>query len=95
MTFDIAIAWALDRRLKAARERAGIDQLDMAARLGVARTTVSNWERGVSEPNVTQFVQWAELTGTPLEWLAEGVHAKAPAGAGADVRHEGFEPPTF
>ncbi len=45
----------------------------MAARLGVARTTVSAWETGKTEPSATNFVRWAHETGQPLEWLAEGV----------------------
>jgi transcriptional regulator with XRE-family HTH domain len=88
-------SWTLTDRLKRARLVAGLEQGQIADMLGVARTTVSSWERGISEPSATNFVRWSELTGQSLEWLAEGVHAKAPAEAGADVRHEGFEPPTF
>ena len=85
----------LTERLRVARLSAGLDQAQIARRIGVARQTVSNWERGLAEPSATYFVLWARATGQSLEWLAEGVHDKAPAGAGADVRHEGFEPPTF
>lgn len=55
----------------------------MAARLNVGRSTISNWERGLAEPQVSHFVRWARITGQPLEWFAER------------VRPEGFEPPTY
>ena len=74
---------------------AGLDQAQLAERLGISRNSVSNYETGKTELGATTFVRWAEETGATLEWLAEGIHAKAPAEAGADVRHEGFEPPTF
>jgi transcriptional regulator with XRE-family HTH domain len=94
-------AWTLVDRLKYARLLAGLEQAEIAARLGVARTTVSAWETGRTEPSATNFVRWAHVTGQPLEWLAEGVNDETPAEAGAastvstSVRPEGFEPPTF
>lgn len=85
MTLLTVTALDLPKRLKAARLMADLEQADIAAAIGVARQTVSNWERGVSEPSATFFVRWAAATGQPLEWLAEGV----------SVRPEGFEPPTY
>lgn len=75
----------LAKRLRTARLLADLEQADIAERLGVARQTVSGWERGVSEPSATHFVRWAKETGQPLEWLAGGI----------DVRPEGFEPPAY
>ena len=70
--------------LKKARIDAGLDQGQLARALGVARNTVSNYETGRSIPTLDVAVNWARVTGVPLEWLAEGV-----------VRPEGLEPPTF
>src|SRR5690242_8030414 len=95
MTLINDTALSLPKRLRAARLLADMEQADIAKALGVARQTVSAWESGRTEPSASLFVRWAHVTGQPLEWLAEGVHDKAPAEAGADVRHEGFEPPTF
>lgn len=36
--------------IRRARERAGWDQARLAAEVGVSRTTVSNWETGISSP---------------------------------------------
>jgi len=63
----------LAARLRASRRAADIDQHVMASRLGVNRNTVSNWERGLSEPNVSQFLAWAEITGQPVEQLIDGL----------------------
>lgn len=76
--------WTLSERLRRARLLAGLEQKDVAAALGVNRATVSLWETGKTEPSASNFVRWAQLTGQPIEWLAEGV-----------VRPEGLEPPTF
>lgn len=86
------------KTLQVYRQVAGIDQTTMGARMGVARQTISTWERGEREPSFSQVVTWARLTGQPLEPLIEAVNAEtAPAEAGAvsNVRHEGLEPPTF
>jgi transcriptional regulator with XRE-family HTH domain len=65
--------WTLAERLRRSRLLAGLDQREIAERLGIARQTVSLWEIGKTEPSATNFVRWAEETGQPLEWLAEGV----------------------
>ncbi len=85
MTLFNDTALGLARRLRAARLLADLEQADMADRIGVARTTVSAWETGRTEPSASHFVAWSQITGQPLDWFAEGVQ----------VRPEGFEPPTF
>lgn len=78
MTIINSTSITLGVRLKTARISAGLEQADIAQKLGVNRGTVSNWERGVSEPGATPFVRWAEITGQPLEWLAAGVVVHPP-----------------
>ena len=94
-TVTVSDTQTVGQRLGTARKLVNIDQTTMGALVGASRPTISAWERDEREPSFSQVVRWAEITGQSLEWLAEGVHAKAPAEAGADVRHEGFEPPTF
>jgi transcriptional regulator with XRE-family HTH domain len=84
MTMLDSKTWTLADRLKKSRQLAGLDQDEMAKRLGIARNTISSYETGKSEPSATTFVLWAGMTGATLEWLAAGV-----------VRPEGFEPPTY
>lgn len=94
--------WTLSERMRLSRQMAGLEQQDIAKRLGVARTTVGAWESGRSEPAATCFVRWAEITGQTLEFLAAGIGIKkttptkrVDAGFLVTVRPEGFEPPTF
>lgn len=44
------MAETLGEKVKAARLRAGLTQLELSAKLGVTPTTISKWERGVSVP---------------------------------------------
>lgn len=42
----------------------------VAERLGVSRKTVQNWERGTSEPNITQIFEWFRVLGlNPVTFL--------------------------
>jgi transcriptional regulator with XRE-family HTH domain len=84
LTTDTRTA-TLAARLRAARIFAGLDQTDLANDLGVARQTLSNWERDVATVPAVAMIRWAELTRVSVEWLAFG----------AGVRPEGFEPPTY
>ena len=62
------IAWydSLDMRtafekLKLALERAGMNQSDLARRLGVTRGTVSNWLKGKRTPSLGHLQQTARI----------------------------------
>ena len=81
-------------RLRSARLIAGLEQKDMAEALGVSRPTISTWENDKFDIPATKLVRWSELTRVSLEWIAWGTK-KAPSEDGADVRPEGFEPPTY
>lgn len=60
-------------RIRRARTLAGFTQAVLAARLGVQRTAVTQWEceRGTS-PSVEHLSQVARETGVSFEWLATG-----------------------
>lgn len=55
------------------RERAGLTQRQLADVLGVTVTTISNWERGVKEPNLNfaQVKQMTEVLHCSLDDLVE------------------------
>jgi len=56
--------------LKAAREKAGISQRDMAHRLGTNQTAVCFIENGTQSVRVTDLIAWCEiLTLDPCEVL--------------------------
>ncbi len=58
------------RRLIEARKRAGKNQEDVAAVVGVDRTTIGKWERDESTPHPNQRPAYAEALGISLDELA-------------------------
>ena len=53
--------------LPVARKIANLTQKGLADVMGVSETTVINWEKGRSEPTVTQAIQIAEAVNRPLD----------------------------
>ena len=49
--------------LKAARANVGLSQYEAADRLGVSRSTLYLWEKGVTSPKVAMFKKIEELYG--------------------------------
>lgn len=63
--------WTLADRLRKAREVAGLEQAELAQRIGISRHTVGNYElgRGVRGPKLIVLRAWSQETGVPLAWL--------------------------
>lgn len=57
------------RRIKAARERLGLRQEDLAERMNVRAITVSRWERGRFLPEVADFRRLADVLGVSMDGL--------------------------
>lgn len=53
--------------LAAARVNAGMTQEEAAKEMKVSKNTLVNWEKGVSEPSITQGRELAELYKIPLD----------------------------
>ena len=60
---------AMGERLKELRKASGVTQTALADALGVHPQTVSKWERGVSDPDISQLGDLAAALGVPLETL--------------------------
>ena len=60
---------ALGKRIKIAREKAGLVQADFAREFGVSIITVSRWETGAQAPNDKTKRRIAEITKTTLAYL--------------------------
>ena len=50
-----------------ARKIAGVRQEDAAKACGVSVATISNWEKGITEPTVTQAKTFANLVGLHID----------------------------
>ncbi|MBR5421043.1 MAG: helix-turn-helix transcriptional regulator [Lachnospiraceae bacterium] len=53
--------------LAAARVNAGLKQSDVSKELHVTPNTVVNWEKGTSEPTISQARRLAAFFGIPLD----------------------------
>ena len=57
-------------RLKELRKEHGLGQIALAAALGVGKSSISLWERGESEPTLTNLITIAQYFDVTLDWLA-------------------------
>lgn len=65
-------ASTLGDRLARAREAAGMDQRQLARRLGVKLSTVQNWEYDRSEPRANRLQMLTGMLGVSIVWLLTG-----------------------
>ena len=59
----------LNEKIIYCRKKAGLSQLDLADKLGVSRQSVSKWETGESNPDVTKIPLLAREFGVSADWL--------------------------
>lgn len=62
----------IGKKLKSARQGAGLTQEQAAERLGVSRQTVSNWENERSYPDVVSVIRLSDLYSISLDELLKG-----------------------
>ena len=70
---------ATGERIRLARKWAGLNQDEVATRMGLSRASVSNWElgQGIKRENLVSF---AQVAGVSAEWLLTGEPSLAPKG---------------
>lgn len=56
-------------RLREFRKRAGLNQADLAEKLGVDTSLISRWEKGEREPSTQQVVDLSRVIGVSLDYL--------------------------
>lgn len=71
-------------RLALAREAAGMDQTQLARRLGVKLSTIRNWEDDRSEPRANRLQMLTGLLGVSIVWLLTGDGEGSPTPATSD-----------
>ena len=57
------------KRLKELRKEKNILQKDVAKELNIKNTTYSNWEVGVSEPDIQSLKKLADFFGVSIDYL--------------------------
>ena len=55
--------------LEAVRVNAGMSQKEWAKKLGVSSNTVINWEKGNTEPTLSQVREMSLLSGIPMDFI--------------------------
>lgn len=55
--------------LAAARVNAKMNQREMAEYVGVDISTITNWEKGKSEPSTSQLRKISEASGIPMDYI--------------------------
>jgi DNA-binding XRE family transcriptional regulator len=63
---------ALADRIRALRHRLGLSQADLAAKLGIGRTTLIGAEQGGRRLRRSPIERLAELGGVTVDWLLRG-----------------------
>ena len=90
---------SLSQRIRKARTIAALTQAQLALRIGVKRSAVTQWEHpSGTTPSVEHLIQIATETGAGFEWLATGrgdsridVAASTPALVVDDYAHDQYE----
>ena len=59
----------IGQNLMVARKNAGMTQMELADRMGISFQAVSNWERGVSCPDIAKLSELSELLGVTIDSL--------------------------
>lgn len=62
MSFQIA-------RMKELRKKQGLDQIQLAHRMNLARSTIAMWETGRSSPSLDMLIQLCEILGCTTGYL--------------------------
>lgn len=89
----------LSQRIRKARTTSALTQAQLASRIGVKRSAVTQWEHpSGTSPSVEHLIQIATETGAGFEWLATGrgdslvdIAATTPALVVADYAHDQYE----
>lgn len=55
--------------LEAVRVNAKKTQKEWAELLGVSNATIVSWEKGKTEPNLSQLRKMSELSGVPMDFI--------------------------
>ncbi|MEM8959537.1 MAG: helix-turn-helix domain-containing protein [Pseudomonadota bacterium] len=72
-------------RMARARDHAGMDQAQLARRLGVKASTVRNWEADRSEPRANRLQMLSGLWGVSIIWLLSGEGEGVPDVTATDI----------
>ena len=59
----------LNKRLKELRELFGMNQIQLARKLGVSKQSISNWENDNIQPSIEMLIKIAQLFSVSTDFL--------------------------
>ena len=66
---NISMPSVLKISIAACRINAKLNQREFASKIGVSLATITNWERGKTEPDSSQLRTISELSGIPMDFI--------------------------
>lgn len=75
-------------RIAIAREEAGLNQKDLAERLGISQATLSNYEKGKRRVYLPQLQKIADELGRPLDYFLQPIDPSTEPGKTASNHNE-------
>lgn len=63
------MAYDIGKRIKAAREAAGLSAKELADKIGISQTRLSNWEQGINRPMADHIAVIASALGVSTDTL--------------------------
>ena len=78
-------------RIKQLRQEKGLKQEELAKEFGIAQQTISNYEKGIREPDITTLKKLADFFDVSLDFLLGKTDIKTPIETLALSRADGYE----
>lgn len=78
-------------RIKELRQEKGLSQGDLAKHFGISQQTVSSYEKGIREPDITTLKKLADFFHVSLDYLLGETDIKTPIETLALSRSDGYE----
>ena len=78
-------------RIKQLRQEKGLKQEELAKEFGIAQQTISNYEKGIREPDISTLKKMADFFDVSLDFLLGKTDIKTPIETLALSRSDGYE----
>ncbi|HZK57706.1 MAG TPA: helix-turn-helix transcriptional regulator [Clostridia bacterium] len=78
-------------RIKQLRQEKGLKQDELAKEFGIAQQTISNYEKGIREPDITTLKNMADFFDVSLDYLLGKTDIRTPIETLALSRSDGYE----
>ena len=83
----------MNEKIILCRKKAGLSQMDLADLLGVSRQSVSKWETGEANPDVSNIAALAKALGVTVDWLLNEEETEKENGDTSASKTDGASPP--